>query len=116
MYARYQDNNIIKQDDGIYEQYFGWSFYTSLVGNFFLFLAAVLGCVTTSIVMSLGKAKLVKIEVDDNDSNQLLSSGSSDQPFKRSFSVVYKIDSAALRKWEREAMKSFRKVIEDNLN
>uniref|UniRef100_A0A7E5A0Y6 Protein ECM7 n=1 Tax=Panagrellus redivivus TaxID=6233 RepID=A0A7E5A0Y6_PANRE len=109
MYARYQDNNIIKQEDDIYEQYFGWSFYTSLVGNACLFLAAVIGCVATSVAMSLGKAKLVKIELEDNDSHQLISAGSSDQPFKRSFSAVYKIDSVALRKWEREYMKSVRR-------
>uniref|UniRef100_A0A914YXG0 Uncharacterized protein n=1 Tax=Panagrolaimus superbus TaxID=310955 RepID=A0A914YXG0_9BILA len=109
MYARYQDNNIIKQDEGIYEQYFGWSFYTSIIANGFLFFASVVGCISTSIVMSSGKAKLVKIEVEDNDSLQLLGSGSSSQPFKRSYSAVYKIDSVALRKWEKEAMKGFKK-------
>uniref|UniRef100_A0A914DW33 Uncharacterized protein n=2 Tax=Acrobeloides nanus TaxID=290746 RepID=A0A914DW33_9BILA len=107
MFANYQDNNIIKEEEHIYEQHFGWSFYTALIANAFMITGAVIGCVSTSVALSFGKAKLVKIEVNESDSDQLLLSGS-DQPFKRSFSAIYKIDSVALRKWEREQMKSLR--------
>ncbi|KAH7721889.1 Protein Y67A10A.9 [Aphelenchoides avenae] len=110
MYANYQDNNILKEEDGIYEQYFGWSFYASLIGNGLLLISAVIGCLSTSAVVSFRRAKLVKIEVQEDDNNQLLNSiGSSSNdritPFKRAYSAVYKIDSSELRKWEREAMR-----------
>ncbi|KAI1726637.1 clc-like domain-containing protein [Ditylenchus destructor] len=117
MFANYQDNNIIKEEDGIYEQWFGWSFYASILGNALLLIASVLGCMATTAILSARRTKLVKIEVDDGDDNARLihiqrssngpsGSGSDSSQFKRSYSAVYKIDSAALRKWEKNTMKN----------
>lgn len=106
-WANYQDNSIIKEEDGVYEQYFGWAFYMQIIGTVFHFLASFLGCIATSIAFTKGKAKLVKIEVVDGDESTLLDDGSSQQ-FKRSFSAIYKVDSAALRRWEREYMQKMK--------
>uniref|UniRef100_A0A0N5AXT8 Clc-like protein n=1 Tax=Syphacia muris TaxID=451379 RepID=A0A0N5AXT8_9BILA len=103
IWANYQDNNIIKEDDGIYEQYFGWAFYVQIVGTCLHFVASFLGCVATSIAFTRVKAKLVKIEVVDEDNSSLLDEESK-RPFKRSFSAIYKVDSAALRQWEKDYM------------
>uniref|UniRef100_A0A915E575 Uncharacterized protein n=1 Tax=Ditylenchus dipsaci TaxID=166011 RepID=A0A915E575_9BILA len=112
MFASYQDNNIIKEEDGIYEQFFGWSFYASAIGNVLLLVASVVGCFATTAILSSGRTKLVKIEMDEGDDNaRLIHIQTSAQDlgpdrFKRSYSAVYKIDSASLRKWERNAMRS----------
>ncbi|VDK59088.1 unnamed protein product [Anisakis simplex] len=103
IWANYQDNNIIKEDDAVYQQYFGWAVYMQAVGTVLHFLASFLGCIATSTAFHKGKAKLVKIEVVDTDSSSLLDTNRSQQ-FKRSFSAVYKVDSAALRRWEKDYM------------
>ncbi|VDK27676.1 unnamed protein product [Gongylonema pulchrum] len=103
IWANYQDNNIIKEEDGIYEQHFGWALYMQIAGTFIYFLASFMGCVTTAIAFKKDRAKLVKIEVVDGDESILLDKSSS-LPFKRSFSAVYKVDSAALRRWEKDYM------------
>ena len=43
------------------------------------------------------------IQVVDGDDTSLLD-GESSRPFKRSFSAIYKVDSAALRQWEKDYM------------
>ncbi|KHN78436.1 hypothetical protein Tcan_02861 [Toxocara canis] len=107
IWANYQDNNIIKEDDAVYQQYFGWAVYIQVIGTVLHFLASFLGCIATSIAFHKGKAKLVKIEVIDGDSSTLLDDHRSQQ-FKRSFSAIYKVDSAALRRWEKEYMSKLR--------
>ncbi|KAI6206751.1 hypothetical protein M3Y94_00948300 [Aphelenchoides besseyi] len=124
MFANYQDNNVIHEEDGDYEQYFGWSFYSALLGNVLLLISSIIGCLATSAVVSFGKAKLVKIEIAEQDRDQLLNSGHSSamgsgpagsrttgstSGFKRSMSAVYKIESAALKKWEREQMRQLQR-------
>ncbi|KAI6211735.1 hypothetical protein M3Y96_00465900 [Aphelenchoides besseyi] len=124
MFANYQDNNVIHEEDGDYEQYFGWSFYSALLGNVLLLISSIIGCLATSAVVSFGKAKLVKIEIAEQDRDQLLNSGHSSAMgsgpagsrttgstpgFKRSMSAVYKIESAALKKWEREQMRQLQR-------
>ena len=64
MYANYQDNNIVKEEDGIYEQYFGRSFYASLIGNVFMLVSSLISCCATSAVLAGRKTRLVKVEVD----------------------------------------------------
>uniref|UniRef100_A0A0N4ZBF6 Protein ECM7 n=1 Tax=Parastrongyloides trichosuri TaxID=131310 RepID=A0A0N4ZBF6_PARTI len=110
IWANYQDNNVIKEEDGIYEQFIGWAFYASTVGTILHIFASALGCLTTSF--SFNTAKIVKIDVE-NSEDPLITISS--QPsldkegnFKRSFSAVYKVDSAALRKFERECARSMR--------
>uniref|UniRef100_A0A1I7YL19 Clc-like protein n=1 Tax=Steinernema glaseri TaxID=37863 RepID=A0A1I7YL19_9BILA len=115
MFANYQDNNIIKEDDGVYEQYFGWAFYMALAGLIFHSLATAIGCLATSVSYTKRSSKLVKIEVVDNDSSMLLEEGST-RPFKRSFSAVYRVDSEALRKWERDYMKKVKESHERTSN
>ncbi|VDK88711.1 unnamed protein product [Litomosoides sigmodontis] len=100
IWANYQDNNIIKEEDGIYQQYFGWALYVQLVGTTMQFLASFVGCAVTSMAFR-SRTKLVKIEVVDRDNSTLLDRTAS-LPFKRSFSAVYKLDSADLEKWEKD--------------
>lgn len=110
LFANYQDNNIIKEEDGIYEQYFGWSFYMSLTANFFLFLSSIFGCFATSATLGKKKAQLVKIELEEDDKQLLTEMGSVQPSFKRSKSAIYKIDSKELRKWEKEQLRIIQKV------
>uniref|UniRef100_A0A915BFJ0 Clc-like protein n=1 Tax=Parascaris univalens TaxID=6257 RepID=A0A915BFJ0_PARUN len=107
IWANYQDNNIIKEDDAVYQQYFGWAVYLQAIGTVLHYLASFLGCIATSVAFHKGKAKLVKIEVLDGDSSTLLY-GTPSQQFKRSFSAIYKVDSAALRRWEKDYMSKCR--------
>ncbi|CAD5219011.1 unnamed protein product [Bursaphelenchus okinawaensis] len=110
-FANYQDNNIIKEDDGIYQQWFGWSFYASLVANFCLFVTSFIGCFATKATLGKKKAQLVKIELPEEDDEHLLRvMSSNDNRFKRSKSAIYKIDSKELRKWEREQLKIMQKT------
>uniref|UniRef100_A0A0K0D0N0 Clc-like protein n=1 Tax=Angiostrongylus cantonensis TaxID=6313 RepID=A0A0K0D0N0_ANGCA len=112
-WANYQDNKVIKEEeDTIYEQLLGWAFYCQVVATIIQWLAAMLGCCATSVSFSKTRAKLVKIEVvDGNDDVELLSGGhSSSQPFKRSFSAIYRVDSKSLRHWEQEYMKNAQEV------
>uniref|UniRef100_A0A158Q800 Clc-like protein n=1 Tax=Elaeophora elaphi TaxID=1147741 RepID=A0A158Q800_9BILA len=101
IWANYQDNNIIKEDDGIYQQYFGWALYVQIAGTTMQFLASFAGCAVTSMALKKSSTKLVKIEVVDRDSSTLLDRAVS-HPFRRSFSAVYKLDSADLQKWEKD--------------
>ncbi|EJW86740.1 hypothetical protein WUBG_02351, partial [Wuchereria bancrofti] len=101
IWANHQDNNIIKEEDGIYEQYFGWALYMQIAGTTMQFFASFLGCAVTSMAFRKSRAKLVKIEVVDRDNSTLLDRTVS-LPFKRSFSAIYKLDSADLQKWERD--------------
>uniref|UniRef100_A0A1I7W155 Clc-like protein n=1 Tax=Loa loa TaxID=7209 RepID=A0A1I7W155_LOALO len=101
IWANYQDNNIIKEEDGIYEQYFGWALYVQIAGTTMQFLASFVGCAVTSMAFKKSRTKLVKIEVVDRDNSTLLDRTVS-FPFKRSFSAVYKLDSADLQKWEKD--------------
>ncbi|CAI4229585.1 unnamed protein product [Auanema sp. JU1783] len=108
MWANYQDNKVIKEEeDTIYEQTLGWAFHFQVVGAILHWLSSILGCCVTSV--SLGKnrgAKLVKIEVVEGDESMLLNSNSSIQPFKRSFSAIYRVDSQSLRQFEREYLRN----------
>ncbi|KAK6110749.1 Clc-like family protein [Brugia pahangi] len=101
IWANHQDNNIIKEEDGIYEQYFGWALYMQIAGTTTQFFASFLGCAVTSMAFRKSRAKLVKIEVIDRDNSTLIDRTVS-LPFKRSFSAIYKLDSADLQKWERD--------------
>ncbi|VDN55743.1 unnamed protein product [Dracunculus medinensis] len=103
IWGNYQDNSIIKEEDGIYQQYFGWAFYAQVISMILHFLASFFGCIAASVAFKKAKAKLIKIEVVDEDNSSLLKAGSSN-PFKRSFSAIYRVDSAALRNWEKEYM------------
>jgi hypothetical protein len=51
------------------------------------------------------------LQLGEQDRDQLLHSsvGHTQPSFKRSLSAVYKIDSTALRKWEKEAMRNVQK-------
>ncbi|KAK0398352.1 hypothetical protein QR680_002552 [Steinernema hermaphroditum] len=113
MFANYQDNNVIKEDDGIYEQYFGWAFYMAVVGLILHSLASAIGCLATSVSYQKRSTKLVKIEVVDNDNSTLLEEGST-RPFKRAFSAVYRIDSKELRKWEQSNMNKVKESTSSN--
>ncbi|OZC11049.1 hypothetical protein X798_01875 [Onchocerca flexuosa] len=62
IWANYQDNNIIKEEDGIYQQYFGWAFYVQTAATTMQFLASFAGCAVTSIAFRKSRTKLVKIE------------------------------------------------------
>ncbi|KAL3982381.1 Clc-like family protein [Acanthocheilonema viteae] len=101
IWANYQDNNIIKEEDGIYQQYFGWALYVQIAGTAMQFFASFVGCAVTSMAFRKSRTKLVKIEVVDRDNSTLLD-GTVSPPFKRSFSAVYKLDSADLQKWEKD--------------
>ncbi|EPB76988.1 Clc-like protein [Ancylostoma ceylanicum] len=107
-WANYQDNKVIKEEeDTIYEQMLGWAFYCQVVTTIIHWLASMLGCCVTSVSFSKTRAKLVKIEVvEGGDESQLLSSRNSSQPFKRSFSAIYRVDSQSLRQWERDYMRN----------
>ncbi|CAD5226682.1 unnamed protein product [Bursaphelenchus xylophilus] len=110
-FANYQDNNIIKEEDGIYQQWFGWSFYSSVMANIFLFLASFVGCFSTKATLGKKKAQLVKIELPEEDDERLIRQlDSVENKFKRSKSAIYKIDSKELRKWEKEQMKIMQKT------
>uniref|UniRef100_A0A0K0ES65 Clc-like protein n=1 Tax=Strongyloides stercoralis TaxID=6248 RepID=A0A0K0ES65_STRER len=110
IWANYQDNNVIKEEDGIYEQFIGWAFYASIIGTILHIFASALGCLTTSF--SFNNAKIVKIDVENcEDPLITISSQPSldkEKNFKRSFSAVYKVDSSALRKFERDCARSIR--------
>ncbi|CAJ0928838.1 unnamed protein product, partial [Mesorhabditis belari] len=114
MWANYQDNKIIKEEDmEIYEQQLGWAFHFQLIATFLHLLASVLGCCATSLAFRKGRAKLVKIEVVEggDESSPLASTShltSTTQPFKRSFSAIYRVDSEALQRWEKEYMKNMK--------
>ncbi|VDK62367.1 unnamed protein product [Onchocerca ochengi] len=99
IWANYQDNNIIKEEDGIYQQYFGWAFHVQIAATTMQFLASFAGCAVTSIAFRKNRTKLVKIEVVDKDNSTLLDRT---LPFKRSFSAIYKLDSSDLQKWEKD--------------
>ncbi|WKY06313.1 hypothetical protein Q1695_006481 [Nippostrongylus brasiliensis] len=108
-WANYQDNKVIKEDeDTTYEQMLGWAFYCQIVTTVIHWLASMLGCFVTSVSFSKTRAKLVKIEVvEGNDESELLPGGrSSTQPFKRSFSAIYRVDSQSLRQWERDYLRN----------
>ncbi|KAK6029100.1 Clc-like protein [Ostertagia ostertagi] len=109
-WANYQDNKVIKEDgDTTYEQILGWAFYCQIFTTVIHWLASMLGCCVTSVSFSKSRAKLVKIEVvEGGDERQLLSGPSSSQPFKRSFSAIYRVDSQSLRQWERDYMRNAR--------
>lgn len=98
VFANYQDNKVIKEvEEGvIYEQTLGWAFYSHVIGCCLSWVCSLMGCCATSISFTKQRAKLVKIEVIDGDQSELLS-----QPFKRSFSAIYRVDSSALRQWEK---------------
>uniref|UniRef100_A0A8R1HP24 Clc-like protein n=1 Tax=Caenorhabditis japonica TaxID=281687 RepID=A0A8R1HP24_CAEJA len=102
-----QDNKVIKEEEEneTYEQVLGWAFYCHLLGTFLLGFCSVMGCCLTSISTGKGSSQLVSIKLVENDNeSELLSSNG--QNFKRSFSAVYKVDSAALRQWERSYLKN----------
>ncbi|CAD6190782.1 unnamed protein product [Caenorhabditis auriculariae] len=81
-----------EDEDEVYEQTLGWAFYAQVIGTILNWICAMTGCCVTSISFSKQRAKLVKIEVVENDQSQLLSSSSSSQaPFKRSFSAIYRM-------------------------
>ncbi|CAJ0604602.1 unnamed protein product [Cylicocyclus nassatus] len=107
-WANYQDNKVIKEEeDTIYEQILGWAFYCQVISALVTWLASMLGCCVTSVSFSKSRAKLVKIEVvEGGDESQPLSSRNSSQPFKRSFSAIYRVDSQSLRQWERDYIRN----------
>ncbi|CAI5448652.1 unnamed protein product [Caenorhabditis angaria] len=115
IWANYQDNKVIKEEEEgeIYEQVLGWAFYCHVIGTLLQWVCSILGCCVTSISFSKGRAKLVKIEIVENDDGSELLSSSS-QNFKRSFSAVYKVDSSALRQWEKNYLKNVKS--DQNLN
>ncbi|KHJ88526.1 hypothetical protein OESDEN_11679 [Oesophagostomum dentatum] len=85
----------------------GWAFYCQLVAIVLCWLASMLGCCVTSVSFSKSRAKLVKIEVvEGDDDSHLLSGRNSSQPFKRSFSAIYRVDSQSLQQWERDYMRN----------
>uniref|UniRef100_A0A914HRE1 Uncharacterized protein n=1 Tax=Globodera rostochiensis TaxID=31243 RepID=A0A914HRE1_GLORO len=74
-FASDQNTNIIKEEDGIYEQHFGWSFWVSIVGNCLMLFTSLLGCVATKAVLGKSRTKFIKIQTDDDfddDNTQLL--------------------------------------------
>lgn len=103
-----QDNKVIKEEDEneTYEQVLGWAFYAHALGTFLLGFCSILGCCVTSISTSKKTSQLVSIELVENGdgSSELLSSNG--QNFKRSFSAVYRVDSSALRQWEKSYLKN----------
>ncbi|KAK6752528.1 hypothetical protein RB195_003756 [Necator americanus] len=104
-WANYQDNKVIKEEDEyvVYEQMLGWAFYCQVVTTIMHWLSSILGCCVTSVSFTNTRAKVVKIEVvTGGDDSQLLSRGSSLEPFRRSFSAVYCVDPRSLRHWERQ--------------
>ncbi|ETN71724.1 hypothetical protein NECAME_14116, partial [Necator americanus] len=81
----------------------GWAFYCQVVTTIMHWLSSILGCCVTSVSFTNTRAKVVKIEVvTGGDDSQLLSRGSSLEPFRRSFSAVYCVDPRSLRHWERQ--------------
>ncbi|VDN05324.1 unnamed protein product [Thelazia callipaeda] len=108
IWASYQDNSILKEDDGIYQQYFGWGFYVQIGGTTIYFLASFVGCAVTSVAFKKNGPKLVKIEVVNGDNSTLLDRTFLPE-FKRSFSAVYKLDSGALQKWEKDYLNMMQK-------
>uniref|UniRef100_A0A915PBJ8 Clc-like protein n=1 Tax=Setaria digitata TaxID=48799 RepID=A0A915PBJ8_9BILA len=100
IWGNYQDNNIIKEEDGTYQQYFGWALYMQVAGTVIQLLASIVGYVVTSIAFRKTRTKLIKIEVVDDNSTLL--DRTSSLPLKRSFWAIYKLDSAALEKWEKD--------------
>ncbi|PIC32055.1 hypothetical protein B9Z55_012533 [Caenorhabditis nigoni] len=102
-----QDNKVIKEEDEneTYEQILGWAFYCHLLGTLLLGFCSIMGCCVTSISTSKSTSQLVSIElVENGDGSELLSSNG--QNFKRSFSAVYRVDSSALRQWEKSYLKN----------
>ncbi|EFO88391.1 hypothetical protein CRE_11375 [Caenorhabditis remanei] len=102
-----QDNKVIKEEDEneTYEHVLGWAFYCHLLGTLLLGFCSVMGCCVTSISTSKSTSQLVSIElVENGDGSELLSSNG--QNFKRSFSAVYRVDSSALRQWEKSYLKN----------
>ncbi|CEF60141.1 Clc protein-like family-containing protein [Strongyloides ratti] len=110
IWANYQDNNVIKEEDDIYEQFIGWAFYASVIGTILHIFASALGCLTTSF--SFNNAKIVKIDVENCEDPLITISSqpslNKEKNFKRTFSAVYKVDSSALRKFERDCARSMR--------
>ncbi|PAV84830.1 hypothetical protein WR25_10083 [Diploscapter pachys] len=107
-YANYQDNKVIREEDEdeIYEQTLGWAFYLCVVSTVLHWFLSVLGCCITSVAVNT--KSIVQIQVLENDDESRLLSHSTSQPFKRSFSAIYKVDSSALRQWEHDCMRSVR--------
>ncbi|KAL3074143.1 hypothetical protein niasHT_033351 [Heterodera trifolii] len=133
-FASNQNTNIIKEEDGIYEQHFGWSFWMSIMANCLMLLTSFTGCLTTKVVLGKTRTKLIKIQTDDfgDDSTQLLrlsaasstyvphqqhrnqNGGPPPMQFRRSppagrKSAIYKIESNDLKRWERERMRTVEK-------
>ncbi|CAJ0571763.1 unnamed protein product, partial [Mesorhabditis spiculigera] len=111
IWANYQENKVFKEEDmEDYEQEFGWAFHFQFIASLLHFIASFLGCFATSLAFRKGRAKLVKIEVVEGEEESPLASNThlstTTQPFKRSFSAIYRVDSEALRNWERDYMKN----------
>uniref|UniRef100_A0A914LZ68 Clc-like protein n=1 Tax=Meloidogyne incognita TaxID=6306 RepID=A0A914LZ68_MELIC len=128
MFASDQDNNIIKEEEGIYEQHFGWSFWISLFSNILMLICSITGCIATKAAFGKNRSeKFMKIKMQDleddncgahllkNFSGTIASTGQtsicSQQEPKRDFnnsrrcrSPIYKIESQQLKQWERESM------------
>ncbi|KAF7632458.1 hypothetical protein Mgra_00008154 [Meloidogyne graminicola] len=120
-----QDNNIIKEEEGIYQQHFGWSFWISLFSNILMLICSITGCIATKSALGKNrnenfiKIKMQDLENDINCNSQLLHNFSgtgqtslcSEIP-KRDFytskcsvgSPIYKIESKQLKQWERDSM------------
>uniref|UniRef100_A0A1I8B205 Clc-like protein n=1 Tax=Meloidogyne hapla TaxID=6305 RepID=A0A1I8B205_MELHA len=94
MFASDQDNNIIKEEEGIYEQHFGWSFWISLFSNILMLICSITGCIATKAAFGKNRSeKFMKIKPkrDFNTSRHCRS-------------PIYKIESQQLKQWERESM------------
>ncbi|CAK5047993.1 unnamed protein product [Meloidogyne enterolobii] len=64
MFASDQDNNIIKEEEGIYEQHFGWSFWISLFSNILMLICSITGCIATKAAFGKNRnEKFMKIKV-----------------------------------------------------
>nr|CAD2187490.1 unnamed protein product [Meloidogyne enterolobii] len=66
MFASDQDNNIIKEEEGIYEQHFGWSFWISLFSNILMLICSITGCIATKAAFGKNRSeKFMKIKMQD---------------------------------------------------
>uniref|UniRef100_A0A1I7UVD4 Clc-like protein n=1 Tax=Caenorhabditis tropicalis TaxID=1561998 RepID=A0A1I7UVD4_9PELO len=112
LFATTQDNKVIKEEEEneTYEQILGWAFHCHLLGSLLLLFCNILGCCVCSINPTKGRSELVSIElVENGDGSELLSNN-----FKRSFSAVYRVDSSALRQWEKSYLKNAMEKGEQN--
>ncbi|MCP9265888.1 hypothetical protein DINM_021297 [Dirofilaria immitis] len=134
IWANYQDNNIIKEEDGVYQSFTGWC-ANGVVVVLLLDTQELLSTNTTSEPFTVFRMGVVYANSRDGDAvyciflrlccyfngiqksrtelvkievadrdNSTLLDRTFSSPFKRSFSAVYRLDSSALQKWEKDYM------------